>query len=63
MVTVLTAESSTKQVDALKGAGLAVESVVPGMKLVVGKASPRQLTEIALMDGVRRVEPTGLGNE
>lgn len=63
MVTVLTAESSTKQVDALKGAGLAVESVVPGMKLVVGKASPRQLTEIALMDGVRRVEPTESGNE
>ena len=32
--------------------------VVPGMKLVVGKASPDRLADIALVDGVRRVEPT-----
>ncbi len=57
-VTVLTRGVEAATLAALKDKGLAVETTAESLKLVVGFAPRERLADIAMLDGVRRIEPT-----
>jgi hypothetical protein len=58
LITILVASTDDKTLAALKGAGLTIESVSRDTSVVVGMAPIGKVVDLALLEGVRRVEPT-----
>ena len=58
LVTILVASTDDKTLETLKSAGLKVESVSKDTSVVVGMAPIGKVVDLALLDCVRRVEPT-----
>ncbi len=58
LVTVLVQKADQPNVQTLRGAGLQVEGTSESARLVVGTVAANQLADLALTDGVRRIEPT-----
>jgi hypothetical protein len=57
-VTILLEAADARAVAALEQAGLVVEGRSRGVPLVVGRIAPDRLARAALVEGVRRIEPT-----
>jgi len=58
LLSILTAKADQAMLNALQQAGLKVESTVPAVKVFIGTAARDKIAEIALLDGVRKIEPT-----
>jgi len=58
LVSILVSAIDDTMIAALQHAGLNVEASVGSMNFVVGTAPRNQLHDIALVDGVRKIEPT-----
>lgn len=58
LVTVLVTEVSDATIKALTRAGLSVEATAKSLPIVVGRIATDDLESLALLDGVRRIEPT-----
>lgn len=58
LVTVLVSDTGQAVLSRLRSAGLRIESTAPAAKVVIGIIPLGRLGELALTDGVRRVEPT-----
>lgn len=58
LVTVLVRETDQGTIQRLRDAGLKVESTSVPARLVVGSVAADQLADMALTEGVRRIEPT-----
>jgi hypothetical protein len=57
-VTVLASNGERATLAALRKAGLAVQATARANKLIVGQVSPEKLADVAVLDTVRRIEPT-----
>lgn len=57
-VSVITADMEQPTLDALRQAGLQVEATAKPARLVIGLIAREKLADLALLDVVRRVEPT-----
>jgi hypothetical protein len=57
-VTMLLSEFTDATVASLRKAGLRVDDTAPSLKMVVGVAPLGTLADVAMVDGVRKVEPT-----
>ncbi|MHC4672155.1 MAG: VIT domain-containing protein [Planctomycetota bacterium] len=58
LVSLLTSKIDELILEALKEAGLNIESTAKPVNLVVGFASIEKLADIALLEGVRKIDPT-----
>ncbi|MBX3405951.1 MAG: VWA domain-containing protein [Phycisphaeraceae bacterium] len=58
LVTVLVSDTGEAMLSRLRSAGLRIESAAPAANVVIGVIPLGRLGELALTDGVRRVEPT-----
>jgi hypothetical protein len=58
MVTVLVTKADDKTKMALAKAGLEIEASSKSLPIVVGTVDVSNLEELALLDAVRRIEPT-----
>jgi len=57
-VTMLLADITDAAVASLRKAGLKVEDTAPSLKMVIGVAPLDTIGDVAMVDGVRKVEPT-----
>ncbi len=58
LVTVLVTKADEKMTRALTEAGLKIEAASKSLPIVVGTVDVSNLEKLALLDGVRRIEPT-----
>ncbi len=58
LVTVLTTSPDTPPTDALEKAGLTIETIANSLNVVVGTVPRDMLATVALLDGVRKIDPT-----
>jgi hypothetical protein len=57
LVTILVTELNDQTVEALKKAGLSVRTKMEKDKFVVGSVAVKDLEGVALVDGVKKIEP------
>ena len=57
-VTMLMASTTDAVIASLRKAGLQVDDTAPSLKMVVGTVPLDTLADVAMVDGVRKVEPT-----
>ena len=58
LVSLLTSKIDDSMLGALKQAGLKIESTAESVNLIVGVAPSAKLADIALLDGVHKIDPT-----
>jgi hypothetical protein len=59
-VTVAARDTTPTTLTALRSAGLQIEATAAKARLIIGLSAPGRLADVALVDAVRRVEPTVL---